>query len=113
MPDASPTVHPPAVPLRRPRLPAAAEAVKDRSNGHCQLCAGSSLSNAPLAPPYPPADQTTIADLTGCRNCHVKQHLAWLFENAGGSPEVLCTARRKRGDPPAPGPAGIPQARCA
>ena len=111
MPDASPSVHPPPFRYDDPVYRAAAEAVKDRSNGHCQLCGRKlPLEAHHWARPYPPADQTTIADLTGlCRNCHVKQHLAWLYENAGGSPEVLCAALSESvATLLLRGPAGIP-----
>ena len=94
MPDASPSVHPPPFNYDHPVYRAAAAAVTDSSDGHCQLCGRElPLEAHHWARPYPPADQTTVADLTGlCRNCHVRQHLAWLFENAGGSPETLSAA---------------------
>ena len=94
MPDASPSVHCQPFDYEHPVVRAAAAAVKNRSRGHCQSCGRKQpLEAHHWGRPYPPADQTTVADLTGlCRTCHVKQHLAWFFENAGGSPETLCVA---------------------
>ena len=87
-------VHPPPFDYRHAVYLAAATASKDRSDGHCQLCGRKlPLEAHHWAKPYPPADLTTAADLTGlCRNCHIKQHLACFFENAGGTPESFCAA---------------------
>ena len=106
MPDAHPSgnhsrwyaslsVHPPPFDYDDPVYVAAATAAKARSDGHCQLCGRKlPLEAHHWAKFYPPADQTTAADLTGlCRDCHIKQELACLFENAGGGPPaVLCAA---------------------
>ena len=94
MPDASLSVHPPQFDYDDPVFRTAADAAKDRSAGHCQICGRKlPLEAHHWARFYPPAAQTTAADLTGlCRNCHIRQHLACFFENAGGSPEALCAA---------------------
>ena len=94
MPDASPSVHPAPFDYDHPTYRTAAAAVKDGSDGHCRLCGRKGpLEAHHWARPYPPADQTTIGDLTAlCLRCHIRQHLAWLFEDAGGSPETLCAA---------------------
>ena len=94
MPDLAPSVHPPSFDYDDPVYVAAATAAKARSAGHCQICGRKlPLEAHHWAKSYPPADQTTAADLTGlCRKCHIKQDLACFFENAGGSPAALCAA---------------------
>ena len=72
----------------------AADDAKARSDGHCQICGRKlPLEAHHWARRYLPAHETTADALTGlCRTCHIKAHIAAFFENAGGSPEVLCAA---------------------
>lgn len=95
MPDASLSVHPPPFNYEHPVFVASATKSKARSSGHCQNCGRKRpLEAHHWAKSYPPADQTTAADLTAlCRECHIIQDLACFFENAGGgTPDVLCAA---------------------
>ena len=95
MPDAPLSVHRSPFDYHHPVYQAAAAKAKTRSRGRCQNCG----RKAPLEahhwgkPPYPPAHETTAADLTAfCEYCHIMADLNRFFEAAGGSPGALCGA---------------------
>ena len=94
MPDASLSVHRSPFPYHHPVFRASGTEAKARSRGHCQNCGRKALLEAHhWGMPYPPAWQTTAADVTAlCVYCHIVVHLGTFFEAAGGSTEALCGA---------------------